>query len=237
MTKRTGAIASTAAAVTAAATMLGCGIVQDATHVVDTAAVLGEFADRLGNASKLTYTAEYSVTGGASVTLAQEPPNASFATGDGRFIFTPEHMIICAEGTCHRAPNQAGEMDTATAGFAAPITGAGFITPEVALGLVAAAAFVPGAKVASTERTIAGQDSLCANVTGMEAATTPGEDALRDFSVCVTADGVLASFTGTPQGGQQSAIELSSYRAAADPKAFTIPTGAKVIDVASLPGN
>ena len=54
-------------------------------------------------------------------------------------------------------------------------SGPGFVTPELALGLIAAAALVPGAKVEQSERSIAGQDSLCATASGLEAAASPGD--------------------------------------------------------------
>jgi hypothetical protein len=220
---------------------LGCGFVNQAKNVIDTAAVLGDFADRLGRSATLTYTAEYQVTGGQQrVTLAQDPPKAAFLADDGRFIFTAEHMIICGSEpggttTCQRAPNRSTQVDAASAGFVAGVAGPGFVTPEVALGMVAAAALVPGAKVDSSSKEIAGQPSLCANVTGLENASTAGtEDVLKDFTVCVTEVGILASFSGTLADGQRGAIELASYRDTVDAGAFEVPAGATVTDVAKL---
>ena len=56
----------------------------------------------------------------------------------------------------------------------AGVAGPGFVTPELALGLILAAALVPGAKVEQSEKTIAGQSSKCATATGLEAAAQAG---------------------------------------------------------------
>ncbi len=231
-------LVATVAAILAAAT-LGCGLLDQAKELVSTAQVLSDFADRLGKAATLTYTAEYEVTGGEKVTLVQQPPNAAFLGKDGRFIFTTEFMYLCStekgEVTCQKSPNQNPDVSAGNTGFVAGAVGPGFVTPELALGLIAAAALVPGAKVEQSEKTIAGQDSLCATATGLEAAASPGdEDAPKDFSVCVTDAGILASFTGTSTEGVEAAITLTSYSATADASAFEPPSGAKIVNVTQL---
>jgi hypothetical protein len=229
---------------------LGCGVLDQAKNLVDTAGVLGDFADRLGKASALTYTAEYKVSGQdekgkakeePTVTLVQQPPNAAFVTDDGRFIFTPDFIYVCdtdkGKMTCHKSPNQAQDVTAADAGLITGVAGPFFVTPELALGLIAAAAFVPGADVAESEKTIAGQKSLCANVTNLEKAgstANPGDN-LHDFSVCVTEDGVLASFSGSLKSGETASVELTSFSAEADKAAFAPPAGAKIVEVGATP--
>jgi len=226
-----------------AATALGCGLIKDAKHVIDTASVLGDFADRLGKAETLTYTAEYAATGpdgkSEKVTLVQKPPNSAFLSKDGRFVFTPDFMLVCdteaGKPACSRAPNQSEKMDATTSGAVATAVGAGFVTPELALGLVVAAALVPGAKVKESERKIAGQDSLCADVTGVDKGTQNGDEVLKDFSVCVTQTGILSAFNGVANTGEKVSVELTRYTPSADETAFAAPAGAKVTDVSSLP--
>ena len=102
--------------------------------------------------------------------------------------------------TCQKTTPQTASTD---AGLVAGVAGPGFVTPELALGLIAAAAFVPDAEVSQSEKTIAGESALCATVTGLEAAASPGDaDAPKDFSVCVTDAGILASFSGTSTSGE-----------------------------------
>jgi len=225
--RRTATRAVTVAtAVALGATMLGCGMIQNA---VDTANALSEFSDRLGKASSLTYTAEYAYEG-ETVTLVQQPPKAAVLTGDGRLITTPEAMIMCDGTECQSAPS-AGTTDPS---LVAGVAGPGFLTPELALGLVAAAAIVPGTDVSTSEREIAGQDALCADVTGIEdpSGAAPGD--MRNFTVCVTGDGVLASFVGETQAGEKASIELTSFSTKVDKNAFQPPKGANVVDVTAL---
>jgi hypothetical protein len=238
MTSRTSRVLVVWLATLLGAVSLGCGLVGQAKNLADTAQVLSDFADRLGKAATLTYTAEYRVTDGGNVTLVQQPPNSAFVAKSGSFILTQEYMYVCGEekgvSTCQRTPNNS-QGGTPERGAVAGITGPGFVTPEIALGLIAAAAFVPGAKVETSERTIAGEKSLCANATNLEAAASSGDqDAPKDFSVCVTETGILASFSGTTAKGEKAEIELIRYAATADPKAFAPPDGAKIVDVTTL---
>jgi hypothetical protein len=250
MTTRMSRVFTGALALVLIGGVLGCGFINQAKNFVDTAGVLGDFADRLGKAATLTYTAEYKVSGQdekgkakeePTVKLVQQPPNAAFITDDGSFIFTSDFTYLCSTEkgtmTCNKTPNQAPNVSAADAGLISGVAGPFFVTPEIALGLVAAAAFVPGAKVTQSEKSIGGQKSLCADVTNLEnAASTPGaKDALHNFSVCVTEDGVLASFSGSLQNGESAKVELVSFSAEADKAAFAPPKGAKIVETGAVP--
>jgi len=248
-TTRTSRVFTCALALVLVGGALGCGFINSAKNFVDTAGVLSNFADRLGKAAALTFTAEYKVSGQdekgkakeePTVKLVQQPPNAAFITDDGRFIFTSDFSYLCSTEkstmTCQKSPNQSPDVSAADAGLIAGVAGPFFVTPEVALGLIAAAAFVPEAKVTQTDKTIAGQKSLCAEVTNLEKAASKEEkDALHDFSVCVTEDGVLASFSGSLQNGETAKVELVSYSAEADKAAFAPPKGAKIVETGATP--
>jgi hypothetical protein len=238
------AVVSTAVALGAAS--LGCGIIQ---NVVDTANTLGEFGDRLGKAAELTYTAEYTVADGPNVVRAQQPPNAAFIAGNERVIFTGDSLIMCANNKeCQRAPVPGGPAVRAEdAGLIAGVTGPGFMTPELALGLIAATALVPGTDVDTSEEEYAGEDSLCATVTGVAEGMAQLEDgtvdesvaesaeSLDNFIVCVTEAGVLAAFSGTTVDGKTSGMELVKFDTSVNPAALAPPKGAKVVDVTQLP--
>jgi hypothetical protein len=228
------------AAIVLGAASLGCGIVQ---NVMDTANALSEFSDRLGKSAELTYTAEYAVADSDNVVLVQEPPNAALIAGNERAIFLADSLIMCdSTRECQRAPMPAGEgINAADAGLIAGVAGPAFVTPELALGLVAAAALLPGTDVDTSDREFAGEDALCADVTGVDEAqqganadSAADEPALSSFSICVTEAGLLASFSGTLQDGQQSAIELIKYEPSVDPAAFAPPKGAEVVDVGGV---
>jgi hypothetical protein len=244
--RRLAALAAASVAMTAVA---GCNLIQSAPGAVDTATILGDFTDRLSNASRLTYTADYGVPGGDPVTVVRQPPNTAIVGAQGRLIVTETHVVRCTTAagttTCHRAPSPDPDPDPetgtaapgpASAGVVASVTGARFVTREEALGLIAVAAAAPGAKADVTERDIAGLASLCADVTGPKASAAPaGAQAAGDFSVCVTGQGVLASFRWTFDTGERRAVVLTSLRNVADPQVFTIPAGARIVDVATLP--
>jgi hypothetical protein len=219
-----------------AAATVGCGLVNKARDLADTAKVLSDFADRLGKASQLTYTADYQVTGGSTVTLVQQPPNSAFLTKSGRFIVTSDFIYLCGTTngatTCQKAPHQSSGVNAGDGGLVEGITGRGFITPEMAVGLIAAAAFAPGASVSQSEKIIAGEHSLCATATGLDSAASPGASgAPRDFTVCLTDEGILSSFSGTDTSGQTVEIQLTRYSAEVDQAAFAPPAGATVTNV------
>ncbi|MFK3980677.1 hypothetical protein ACI2K4_09920 [Micromonospora sp. NPDC050397] len=216
----------------------GCGVISTVQNAVDTAGALSEFADRLGKAAELTYTAEYRVVGGegGTITLAQQPPRSVLVSADGRLITTAESMIICDGNECQRVANNAAGVAGPDATMVAGVAGPGFVTPELALGLVAAAAIVPNTDVETSEKTIAGQDSLCADVTGIEDPQGGTDELLRDFSVCVTESGVLASFSGSLNTGEHGALELSKFSGSVDERLFAPPSGANLVDVAGLGG-
>ena len=136
-------------------------------------------------------------------------------------------MTICDAGECQQAPSAAAVSGTADANLVASVAGAGFLTPELALGLVAAAAIVPGSDVSTSEKEIGGVDSLCADVTGIKDPTGADEEMVQEFSVCVTEDGVLASFSGATNTGEQASIEMVAFSDTVDPAAFEPPAGAK----------
>lgn len=232
-------VAVVALATTLAAGSLGCGLIDQAKNLVDNVAALSDFADRLGKAQTLTYTAEYTTMDGNTVTLVQQPPNTAFVGKDSRFIFTSEALFLCSTDqavlTCQKSPNSSSTMGTSDSGLAAGIGGPGFITPELALGLILAASIIPGASVTQSDMTIAGQSSKCATATGLENAATPGEtDIPKEFTACVTDSGILASFSGTSTTGEKTSIELKSYADTADATLFAPPPGAKIVDVTAI---
>jgi hypothetical protein len=242
MTSRRSKVLVVALATTLAVASMGCGLIGQAKDLVDNATALSDFAERLGRAQTLTYTAEYSTGGSDTVTLVQQPPNVAYLAKDSRFMFTAESVFLCSTEqavlTCQKSPNSSSTMGSTDGGLVAGVAGPGFITPELALGLILAAALVPGATVTQSDKTIAGQSSKCASATNLEAAAEEGDtDVPKEFTVCVTDDGVLASFSGTSTAGEVKAIELTKYSDTADAAAFAPPEGAKIVDVTQIQPN
>ncbi|MFC6019311.1 hypothetical protein ACFP2T_24280 [Plantactinospora solaniradicis] len=223
----------------------GCGVIDTVQNAVDAATTVTDFADRLGKSAELTFTAEYKIVDNqqtkasdkqTNVTVAQQPPNSALITGDGRLIFTPEHTTICDGKECNRTPNTVTATTGPDATAVASVAGPGFVTPELALGLVTAAAMVPNADVGTSERKIAGQDTLCANVTGISDPLGTAEGTPGELTVCVTDSGLLAAFTGRTETGEEVAVELVKYSEKVNKSAFAPPAGAKVVDAGGAQG-
>jgi hypothetical protein len=239
MTPRISHVLVVVAATTLAAATMGCGLLSQAKGLVDNAQVLSDFADRLGKAQNLTYTAEYATPDGDTVTLVQQPPNSAVIAKDSRFIFTSESTFLCSTEesvlSCQKSPHDGSTMGAGDTGLAAGIGGPGFVTPELALGLILAASLVPGAHVEQSSKTIAGQDSKCASATGLESAAQEGDtDVPKEFTVCVSDAGILSSFSATSTTGEHKAIELTKYSATADASLLAPPPGAKIVDVTQI---
>jgi hypothetical protein len=236
MATRTSRVLVAILATTLAVTGTGCALIGKAHDVLGAAKILGDFADRLQNGEKLTYTATYNVDGGEQVTLAQQPPNTAYIGKNGRFIYTATAMYFCdtEQGvlTCQKSTPTGTGLDTSDSGLVAGAAGDAFVSPALALGLIAAAVVVPGAKVSESNKTIADQKSLCATASNLDAAATPGDtEAPRDFTVCVTEGGALASFTGHDTTGKKLGMEMTSYSTKVDAASFQPPPGAKIENV------
>jgi hypothetical protein len=236
MTSRTSRVLIAVLAVTVVAGAMGCGLIGKAQQVVGAAKILSDFGDRLEKGQKLTYTATYNVEGGDQVTLVQQPPNSAYIGKTGRFIFTNAAMYLCDTEnsvlTCQKSTPAGTTVDNTDSGYVAGVAGEAFVSPALALSLILAAVLVPGAKVSESSKTIAGQSSKCATASNLDAAASPGDtSAPRDFSVCVTEGGVLASFTGTDTSGKKLGMTMTSYSTSADPNSFKPPAGAKIVDV------
>jgi hypothetical protein len=220
---------------------MGCGLVSKAQSIANAVKILGEMGDRLKAANNLTYTAKYNVDGGDPVTVTQQPPNSAIIGTTGRFILTADSTFLCSTEekvlTCQKSPSVGADaVGAQDASLVAGIAGQGFISPELALGLILAASIVPGAQVSQSNKTIAGQNSLCATASNLQAAASPGDtsDTLSDFTVCVADSGVLTSFSGSDTSGQHKGVTMTLYSATADASSFVPPPGAKIVDVTAL---
>jgi hypothetical protein len=218
---------------------LGCGLLSKAQNVGNTLSLISQLSDRLKNAQNATYTAKYTVsgndvTGNGQVTIAQQPPNSAIISGDSAFIQTKDFLYLCSTTggtmTCEKSADTATDSGASVGSMAS-----GLMTPELAIGLLAAAAIVPGASVSTTNQTIAGQNSLCATISGLSTAGPSDAGAPKDFTICVTDSGILASFDGTSTDNKKIKMELTSYSGTADPSLFQPPANATINDLGALP--
>lgn len=204
----------------------GCGAVDNAQRVVDRSSLVNDMANRLAKADTLTYTAAYQLRGGGTGTLAQaqKPTRASFTYPGGKLVVTPDWTADCqtgsGAGTCAMTPPPSPATDIPEA-LLTKISERGLIAPSVVVGLLGAAALDSDASIQQHDTTIAGEWATCVDVSGIDNV------AAAQFSACITAAGVLASFTGDVSG-QQVDIRLTSYQPSVAADAFALPTGTKV---------
>jgi hypothetical protein len=221
-------VLKTAAAVAATAALVGCDAIGQARRAADTISAVGALAQTLGNHDTLTYTAEYRLADGSTTTAVQRPPDTAFVGPAGRFVSTPQRLIMCdAKKICQSAVNRTGELDITNAGMVPSAAGAGFVTAPIALALLSPDSITDGVTVHRSTRKIAGQQSTCLKLDG-------GDAPARRFTVCVTDAGLLASFKGDLDHDQTADIELTSYSTTVDPQVFAVPAGYQVINVDHL---
>jgi hypothetical protein len=217
---------------------LGCGALRAAKNVGDNLSTLGDLADKIQKAEKITYQAEYKLTDGSKVTVAQQPPSAAAVGDKGRFIANTDAFYFCdteqSPVTCTKTPNTDGDTNSAAAASLWSGVGTGFVAAPLALALLTGALVIPTVKVKKSEQKIAGQQSTCAEVTNIAAGTGNSSDGNMDnldaFSVCITDKGVLSKFSGTGTSGETNGVELTSYKDKVDASLLQVPDGAKIVD-------
>ncbi|GAA0730207.1 hypothetical protein GCM10010199_45340 [Dactylosporangium roseum] len=237
-------ILSVATASVLGAGMLGCGLINQVKQTVDNVSAISDLADRLGKSGQLTFTAEYKTDDGSATTVVQQPPKAAYLGKEGRFILTENTLLSCSgpanKTVCHKSPVQPGQLSSADrAAHLSAVAGGGFISTEMALALMTAAAVVPGVKIAQNTATIAGQKSDCLDVTGIPRDSDPNAVTAQEFHVCVAENGLLTRFKGVGTDDKQLGVELTKYSEQVDPQAFVVPRGAKIIEGTTppAPGN
>jgi hypothetical protein len=238
---RAARILVVAAAALLGAGSLGCGIISKAKQAAENVSQISDLADKLGKSDQLTYTAEYKLDDGTTATVVQQPPKAAFLGKKGRFILTEESMLWCETAnnkwTCQRTPNQSKVAASADqAAFMTAIAGGGFISAPMAVGLMTAAAIVPGVKIEKSEKKIGGLQSTCLHVTGIpqDKNAGPNDVSAKEFDVCVADNGVLTVFTGLGTDNKKIGVEMTKFTDKVDAKSFVAPAGAKIVDVDNL---
>jgi hypothetical protein len=181
--------------------------------------LVSELATQLSGSATLSYSATYQLAGGdqAQITQTQKPTRAAYTFPGGRLIRAPGSTI-----RCHGAETALKCTETTPGPADARSTGA-LTTPDAVLAMLNAAAVDPGATAKQHDTTIAGHHATCLALNGVARAPAP------DFTVCVTAEGALGSFTATT-AGKRLDLALTVYSDKPDVSAFQLPPTAKVTD-------
>jgi hypothetical protein len=202
----------------------GCGPAGEAQQVLNRADLVNELAGRLDRASLLTYTAEYQLANGktGSIAQARQPTRSAYTYPGGKVVISSTATAECRGSVCTLTG-----APLSTDGPPAAVLGAaraqGLVHPALVMSLLTAAAFQQDAAIDQSDTTIAGQHATCADVSHLENADASA------FKACITADGVLGSFSGT-LNGQRMEVSLVNYTDTATATAFDLPAGAKIID-------
>lgn len=183
--------------------------------------VVSALTDQLTAGSALSYTATYQLAGGdiATVVRAQSPARTAYDFPGGMLIVTPTATIRCqGDGN---APTCTETAADATA--AATLAGTPLVTPEAALAMLNTATLDPDVAADQHDTTIAGRHALCLDLSRVDG--TPA----REFGICVTNEGALASFAATING-ELADLALTAYSDRPTPGAFALPAAAKLTD-------
>jgi hypothetical protein len=182
--------------------------------------LVSEMAGQLGGSSALSYSATYQLAGGdtARITQSQKPTRTAYAYPGGRLIVTSTATIRC-KGS-EKAPTCAETTPSPTVD--ARQTGA-LITPDAVLAMLNTAALDGEVVTKQHDTTIAGHHATCLDLSQVQG--TPAST----FSVCVTSEGALGSFTATVNG-KRADVALTAYSDKPDEAAFTLPPAATLTD-------
>jgi hypothetical protein len=212
----------------AAGTAAGCGSIGEAQQVVDRARLVNNLAERLDRASQLTYTAEYQLSGGVRATIAQaqHPLRVAYTYPGGKLMILADRTVNCSTGTTGTTCTLTVPATAATdaAGSLLSVVGPrGLLPPTAVVGLLTAASLSTDATITQQDTTVAGEHATCVKVDGVENAASSG------FTACITAAGVLGSFTGSVDGTAFD-VSLVRFQETVAEDAFDLPAGAHVVD-------
>lgn len=205
----------------------GCSVFDEGSGVpVDRVRLVADMTDQLHRGAEHRYQAEYQLHHGAAGVIAQQisPSRVSFGYPGGRLIISTTEQTSCVvTPTGFHCQLTLVPASGPTLTSYSELTKRGLMTAPILAELLAIAGRQPQADVRPFDATIVGKHSTCLEVSGLAEVSTSA------FVACVTADGVLASFTGVVSG---ASIEQALVRVVAKvpTEPFELPAGARVVD-------
>ena len=215
------------AALTLCVATAGCSDLDDPGQGLTRNDLVADLAAQMTAAADLTYEASYQLSGGEKATVAQTQKPARTA-----YIYPGGKITVTADATteCHMAKTTTCTMTAPpTAASPAPATvfdGAGetgLVTPAAVLALLNAAVLDNDVVVDQHDTTIAGRHATCVQLSGVDDA------AARDFTTCITNEGVLGSFSGILNQTRMD-VAMTHYSEQVEEAMFTLPQSAKLVD-------
>jgi hypothetical protein len=207
--------------------LTGCQAVAESNSHIDRDRLVDDMTKQLQRGAQVRYQAEYQLAGGLKATVGQQlsPAKTFYAYPGGLLIVSEGERTSCdtavARAKCEiRARGGNGQTE-----MFAGVTKKGLVAAPVVTELLRIATEQPDATVKGHDTTVAGLPASCLDVVNLTEALA------SSFSACVTADGVLASFSGQIDGVTvDQALEQLALRAP-DPTLLVVPANADVVDL------
>jgi hypothetical protein len=217
----------TAVALLLCAAAAGCSDLDEPGQGLTRNDLVADLAAQMSAAADLTYEASYQLAGGekATVAQAQKPARTAYVYPGGKLTVTADATTECRTAkttTCTMtAPATAASppSETVFAGAGA----SGLVAPAVVLALLNAAALDSDVTVDQHDTTIAGRHATCVELRGVD------EAAARDFTTCITNEGVLGSFNGKLNQTEMD-VAMTHYSEQVEDTVFELPTSARLVD-------
>lgn len=210
-----------------AAALSACRVAGDGGAHIDRERLVEDMSRQLERGTQVRYQAVYQLAGGLRATVGHQlsPLRTSYGYPGGLLIVAESDRTSCdvavAPVRCEiRAGGGNGQAEPLAA-----VTRKGLVTAPVVTQLLRLATQQRAATVKGHDTTVAGMPASCLEILNLTDAIA------ASFSACVTADGVLASFSGLIDGTNvDQALEELELRAP-DPGLFTVPGNADVVDL------
>jgi len=205
----------------------GCSDLDDPGQGLTRNDLVADLAAQMTAAADLTYEASYLLSGGEKATVAQtqKPARTAYVYPGGKITVTADATTKCQMAkttTCTMtAPPTAASPAPATVFAGAGETG--LVAPATVLALLNAAVLDNDVTVDQHDTTIAGRHATCVQLLGVDDA------AARDFTTCVTNEGVLGSFSGVLNQTRMD-VAMTHYSEQVEEAVFALPAAAKLVD-------
>lgn len=175
---------------------------------------------RLAEPGPSGYTATYELAGTGIGQVAQVADRTAYRYPGGVVLLSAKRTTTCV--IARTTSCVYGNPPVTVAPLLAAATRAGFLSGPTLISLLSMASEHPTWLTGQSDSTIAGRPATC--------VTIKRSDPVEEYAACVTADGVVGSFTGTADGIKID-CHLSDYRDSTADDAFAMPPGAVVSDV------
>ncbi len=189
--------------------------------------LVADLAAQMTAATDLTYEANYQLAGGDEATVAQtrKPARTVYVYPGGKVTVTADATTECrtAKTTTCVLTGPATPASPPPAAVFAGAGATGMVTPATVLALLNAAVLDNDVEVEQHDTTIAGRHATCVRLSGVDDA------AARDFTTCITNEGVLGSFNGILDQTRVD-VAMTHYSEQVEEAMFELPKSAKVVD-------